>query len=186
MSLLILAFLMLFMADFRHLIARADPEYEWIGILAFGAGLVYLAITFAANALEAGAVLGATGGLVDPTSTTEGPFLMYGPIGRLLTAVFLVTAGFAILRAEVLPSWTGWTAYALALVHLAFVPSMYFGADPAPFYSAVGWGTTALVGSLFTYWILAVSIVMIAQSRSLRSNSASGVRPAEPGSAGSR
>lgn len=180
LDLFVLAFLIVFLGGFRHLIQLTDSEYEWIGTLAFGAGLVYVAITLAANSLEAGAVLGAAHGPIDPTSTTEGLFLMYGSIGRLLTAVLLVTAGIAILRTEMLPRWTGWTAYALALVHLVFVPSIYFGADPAQFYSAVGWGTTALVGSLFTYWVLAVGIVMIAKSRRTRSHSPSGRRSAEP------
>jgi hypothetical protein len=180
LDLFVLAFLIVFLGGFRHLILRADPEYEWIGTLAFGTGLVYVAITFAANSLEAGAVLGATDSPIDPTSTTEGLFLMYGSIGRLLTAVFLVASGFAIRCTEVLPRWTGGTAYALALIHLAFVPSIYFGADPAQFYSAVGWGTTALVGSLFTYWVLAVGIVMIAKGRRIRSGIPSGRRWAEP------
>jgi hypothetical protein len=45
--------------------------------------------------------------------------------------------------------------------------------DPtAQFHSAVGWavgwGTTALAGNLFTYWILAVSIIMILEDRRTR------------------
>lgn len=183
LNLFLLAFLMVFLAGFRHLIRRADPEYEWVGTLAFGAGLVYVAITLASDSLQAGAVLGATSGPIAPTITgplAEGQFLMYGSIGRLMTAVFLVAAGFAVLRTEVLPRWTGWTAYAFALVNLAFVPSMYFGTDPARFYSAVGWGTTAIAASLMTYWVLAASIILIVKNRRARSGRPEGQRSAQP------
>ena len=46
----------------------------------------------------------------------------------------------------------------LALVNLAFVPSLYFGIDAARFYSALGWGNTALTAGLFLYWVAAVGI----------------------------
>jgi len=35
---------------------------------------------------------------------------------------------------------------------------MYFGIDPAHFYSALGWGNTALTAGLITYWSAAVGI----------------------------
>jgi hypothetical protein len=58
-----------------------------------------------------------------------------------------------------IPRWLGFAAWAIALVNLVFVPSIYFGKDPTAFYSAIGWGNTAMVGSFIMYWIIAVAIV---------------------------
>ncbi|MER7952631.1 hypothetical protein ABTY59_35085 [Streptomyces sp. NPDC096079] len=59
----------------------------------------------------------------------------------LARLVFGSGPAYAILRSGVLPRWTGRLAYAVALVNLAFVPSLFFGTDAADFYSAVGWAT---------------------------------------------
>jgi hypothetical protein len=60
-----------------------------------------------------------------------------------------------------LPRWTTSSAYLLAAINLAFVPSIYFGNDPANVYAASGWGTTATMGALFMLWLLAVSVAII-------------------------
>lgn len=43
-------------------------------------------------------------------------------------------------------------------MNLAFVPSLFFGNEPARFYAANGWGSTALMGALLSYWLLAMGI----------------------------
>ena len=78
-----------------------------------------------------------------------------------MTAVLLLAAGLAIRRTRVLPGWLSTSALLIALVNLACVPSLYFGADAATFYSALGWGVTALVASLIGYWVLAAGIVLL-------------------------
>ena len=50
---------------------------------------------------------------------------MHGSVIRMVTALLLSAAGYAILRTGALPRWAGRIAYLLALVNLAFVPSMY-------------------------------------------------------------
>jgi hypothetical protein len=162
-----LIFLLLFLAGFRQLVRRASPEDEWVAGLAFSAGLLLTAITMVAKSLESGSSLASTVP-IDPT--TQGPlapgeFLLYGGFGRLVTALLLAAAGFALLRTGILPRWTGWTAYVFAVLNLAFVPAMYFGKDAAEFYTAQGWGTTALSASLIAYWVLAVSIVLLKNAR---------------------
>jgi hypothetical protein len=57
-------------------------------------------------------------------------------ITRLVEAMFLVAFGIAVARDRVLPQWTTSSAYPLAAINLAFVPSIYFGNDPANFYAA--------------------------------------------------
>ncbi|MFI5912438.1 hypothetical protein [Dactylosporangium sp. NPDC051541] len=45
------------------------------------------------------------------------------------------------------------------------MPAVYFGDDPADFYSAQGWGTTASTGAVWSIWTLAVSISMLHSAR---------------------
>ena len=161
LNMLAVAAVIIFLAGLRALICQADAAYEWLASLVFGAGMVYAAINLVKVSLEAGVVLGAPDGTLDPT--TDGPLahaniLMHGSIDRLLTALVLTAAGYAILRTGALPRWAARSAYVLAVVNLAFVPSLYFGTDAARFYSALGWGNTALTAGLFLYWVAAVGI----------------------------
>jgi hypothetical protein len=159
--------LIAFLAEFRQVVRQSNPEYDWVATVAFAAGLVWLTLGLVAQSMEAGTAI-ASVIPIDPT--IEGPlapgqFLMWGAIGRLMSALFLSAAGVSILRTRLMPLWTGRLAYAIALVNLAFVPSMHFGADAALFYSAVGWGTTATAPGLVLCWILAASVVMVRNPR---------------------
>ena len=167
-GLIVCAFLIVFVVGVSHLIHRADSSYEWLASLLYGAGLVLATVTLIAISLEAGVIFGAPDGTLDPTidgPLAEGNILIHGSIKRLLTALFLIPTGYAILRTRLLPNWTGRVAYLVAVFNLAFVPSIYFGKDAAQFYSAVGWGNSALAASLFAYWILAVGIVLLRRLR---------------------
>ncbi|QES53120.1 hypothetical protein DEJ51_01670 [Streptomyces venezuelae] len=175
LNLLTCAALLVFLAGLRHVIRGAGPSFDGPAALVFGAGLAYVTITLVAASVEAGIVLEDPAGRLDPT--VDGPLahanmLLHGSAARLLTAVLLAAAGYAILRAGVLPRWTGYTAHAVAAVNLAFVPSLFFGTDAARFYSAVGWGNTALTAALLVYWAFAVGIAV------LRRTSATGPRAA--------
>ncbi|MDQ0746377.1 hypothetical protein QF034_000608 [Streptomyces africanus] len=152
-----LAFLIVFVTAFRELVKRVNPAYEWVGSLAFATGLVYVAVTLVSSGLEAGAVIAADRS-IDPTITVSGTYILYGSIGKVLMALFLTAVGFGISRTNLLPRWTGRSAYVLAGVNLAFVPSLFFGNDPADFYAANGWGTTASLGAILSYWLLALGI----------------------------
>jgi hypothetical protein len=153
-----------FIAGLACLIRRAGVRYEWLASLVLGAGLMYVTVTLVAISLEAGVVLDNPDGTVDPT--VDGPvahanMLLHGSVPRLLTAVMLIAAGYAILQSGVLPRWAGRSAYVLAAINLAFVPSLFFGDDAAQFYSAVGWGTAATAAALLLYWVLAVGIAVL-------------------------
>ncbi|WP_329386316.1 hypothetical protein OG625_27510 [Streptomyces sp. NBC_01351] len=164
LSLVVLVLLLGFVTGLRELIRQADPACGWVADLAHGAALAYIAVTFVAHSLQAGEVIAAREP-VDPTITAAGTYLLYGSIGRILTAVFLVAAGYAAVRSGLLPRWAARSAYAIALINLAFVPSLYFGNDTGQFFSANGWGTTATVASLYVYWVLAVGIALIGRLR---------------------
>ncbi|MEU1256288.1 hypothetical protein ABZ445_23665 [Streptomyces chartreusis] len=152
-----LAFLIVFVTAFRELVKRVNPAYEWVGSMAFASGLVYTMVTLVSSGLEAGAVIAADHS-IDPTITVSGTYILYGSIGRLLLALFLASVGYAIARTNLLPRWTSRSAYALAGLNLLFVPSLFFGNTPANFYAANGWGTTALMGAILSYWLLALGI----------------------------
>ncbi|MFJ4367659.1 hypothetical protein ACIP4S_26300 [Streptomyces chartreusis] len=152
-----LAFLIVFVTAFRELVKRVNPAYEWVGSMAFAGGLVYTTVTLVSSGLEAGAVIAADHS-IDPTITVSGTYILYGSIGRLLLALFLASVGYAIARTNLLPRWTSRSAYAMAGLNLLFVPSLFFGNTPANFYAANGWGTTALMGAILSYWLLALGI----------------------------
>ncbi|MFJ7072111.1 hypothetical protein [Streptomyces sp. NPDC098781] len=152
-----LAFLIVFVTAFRELIKRVDPGHEWVGSMAFATGLVYATVTLVSSGLEAGAVIAADHA-IDPTISVSGTYILYGSIGRLMLALFLTAVGYGISRTNLLPRWTGRSAYVLAGINLVFVPSLFFGNEPANFYAANGWGTTASMGALLSYWLLALGI----------------------------
>jgi hypothetical protein len=156
-GILALTFLLVFVTAFRELVKGADPAHEWVGTLAFATGLVYVTITLVSSGLEAGAVIAADHP-IDPTITVSGTYVLYGTIGRLVLAFFLTAVGHGIARTKLLPRWTGRSAFVLAGANLLFVPSLFFGNTPEHFYAANGWGTTALMGAVFSYWMLALGI----------------------------
>ncbi|MFJ8007342.1 hypothetical protein [Streptomyces fagopyri] len=165
-GILALAFMIVFATAFRELVKVTNPAHEWVGTLGFAFGLVYSTITLVSSGLEAGAVIAADHP-IDPTITVSGTYVLYGTIGRLMLALFLTAVGFAISRTDLLPPWTGRSAFVLAAVNLIFVPSLFFGNTPEHLYAANGWGTTALMGAIFSYWMLAVGI-SIYRSATLR------------------
>ncbi|WP_037465594.1 hypothetical protein [Shimazuella kribbensis] len=163
LSVIAMLFLIVFFIGIQHLIRKKNESYDWHAMLILGAALIYIAITFVSHSLQAGAVYHA-GGAAD--ATVDGPlaagaFLLYGTIGRALTSVYMFVMGYVIFQTRIFPIWTGWMAWVIAFTNLLFIPSLFFGTDESDFYSAVGWGNTAFVASLFLFWVLAVSIAMI-------------------------
>jgi hypothetical protein len=161
-SMFALTWLIAFQVGFRHSVFQARSDFEWLGTLCLAFGLVNATLTFVADSLQAGSVLGKTG-YIDPTlvgSGAERTMIIYGPVSRLLGAAFLVSAGSAILITGVLPAWIGWFAFVVGIIQLAFVPTIFSTTDPARFYSVNGWGIP-VVGGLYLLWILATSVFLI-------------------------
>jgi hypothetical protein len=125
---------------------------------------ICIAVNFVAHSLEAGGVLNPEGAAVDATQDgllAQGNYLLYGSISRLLMATYMGIIGIITFKTKIFPKWTGWMAIIIGLINLTFVPSMFFGTNAGDFYSAVGWGNSAVAASLFTWWIVAVSIILI-------------------------
>ena len=160
-------FYLVYFVGLRLLVERTAPALDWLAGVLQTAGLLWVAMVFVPQSMEAGAAISVA---KDIDTTTEGPFaaaqyLMQGAISRLLMALFLIALGIVIARTGVMRRWVGRSAYVLAAINLAFVPAMYFGDDAADFYSAQGWGTTASMGALWSLWTLAVGISLVRGSR---------------------
>jgi hypothetical protein len=121
---------------------------------------MWTTVAFVSMGLEIGATIQAPEP-IDPTVTVSGTYVLYGTVTRLLTALFMTTAAVAILRTRILPAWAGRSAAVLAVVNVAFAPSMFFGNTPANFYAANGWGTTATVSGFTIIWLLAAGIALL-------------------------
>ncbi|WP_037864863.1 hypothetical protein [Streptomyces sp. NRRL S-340] len=172
-GILALGCLLVLVASLREMVRSVRPDLEWAGTLAFTAGVAYTVVTLVSSGLEAGAVIEADRP-IDPTITVSGTYVLYGSVSRMLMAMFLAATGYALSRTGLLPRWIHRTAYVLAAVNLAFMPSLFFGNTPGHFYAANGWGTTALMGALFSYWLLALGI---AARRGTRKRLAAGPAP---------
>jgi hypothetical protein len=162
-----MTFLLVFMANLRHLIKLTNPAYEWVATIASTAGLMWVAVEFISNGLETGAVI-QSAAPIDPTISVSGTYILYGTVSRLLQGLFMVALAYAALRTRALPRWVGVSAALMAVINFAFVPSLFFGNDPANFYAANGWGTTATMGAIFSLWLLATSIATFRTPKSLR------------------
>jgi hypothetical protein len=153
-----------FFVGFRQLVREADPSHEWLATLSSTFGLVFVTLTCVADSLQVAAVL-VTRGEADPTMVGgrgEGSLLIFGPMARLFTAAFLLTAASAIARTRVLPKWSAALARAVAVFHLAMVPSLFSGTLPIHFYSINGWNIP-VAGGLFALWLVASSLTLLTQ-----------------------
>jgi hypothetical protein len=158
--------LLSFVAGLQALIRRAAPDENGLATALGFFGVVLVAVNFVAIAQEAGRMLGRTDRF-DPTlvgSGAEGALVIYGPVGRILTAAFLGAAGAAIVRARVVPAWVGRAAFVLAAMQLAFVGTFFSDTNPAQFFSVNGWHLPIL-GGLLGCWILCVSVALLRQPR---------------------
>jgi hypothetical protein len=159
-----LLFELIFFTGFQQTIKRMIKENNWLVILMYNTVCICIAINFVAHSLEAGGVLNPKGVAVDATQDgllAQGNYLLYGSISRLLMATYMGIIGIITFKAKLFPKWTGWVAIVIGIINLTFVPSMFFGTNAGDFYSAIGWGNSALAASLFTWWTLIIGIILI-------------------------
>ncbi len=152
----LMAFLIVFLGGFRQLITQARPDLEWIADLAFGAGLVFVGVTLVGDAMEGGAALDTVGGHADASvirALTEGHMIMFGSTGCVLLALVAAASGYVTFASDALPSWTGWVAYATAILNVLAVPTIFGGTSDTSFVSAGAVGVApALVLSTPERW----------------------------------
>lgn len=173
-ALLTFGSLMIFMAGLNELIRTGEAPAHFALSVGQAAGLLFIGIGLVALSNEAGVVFGAPDGSMDPT--TDGPLaaaniLAHGSIKRLLTALYLSSTSHAVIRSRTFPRWVGALGYAIAAVNVVFIPALFFGTDVTQFYSAHGWGNSALTGSLIIWWVLAISVVLLRSTPDARRKS---------------
>lgn len=150
---------LVFMSGVRFVIGRADARFAWFGAVAGTAGVAWTIVDMVAKGLEGSSAI-QTAELIDPTRTVP-TYLLYGSISHLLLAVFGVAFGYAVLRTRALAPWVGWSAFAIALLHLAGVPSMFFGYNSSEFYASNGWGAVAMFNGVAALWLAVVGIAVL-------------------------
>ena len=164
-TVLVFVLFLVFTVGLRRLLGR---RAGLVGDITLASGLVYAAMTLVAASLETGVVLQHPDGTLDPTidgPLANGMALLHGPIARFLIATFLITLAVSVRRTGTLPRWVANGSLLLAAVNLAFVPSLFFGMDPANFYAANGWGSTASIGAVFMLWTGAVGLAVLRDRR---------------------
>ena len=167
-GLVTLGSLIVFFTGLNELIRSDEDSARFALAVGQTAGVLFIGIALVALSNEAGVAFGAPDGSMDPT--TDGPLaaaniLAHGSIKRMLTAVYLISTSYATIRSGILRRWIGVLGYAIAAVNIAFIPALFFGTDVTQFYSAHGWGNSALAGSLIIWWMLAVSIALLRSKR---------------------
>jgi len=167
-TLLMAAGILIFLTGFRQRLRAAGDDGGWLSDLVFATGAVYTGLILVAASLETGPAIADPGRRIDPTTTgplAVGDILLHGSATRTVTALMMLAIGVGVLRGRVLPRWVGWTALIVAAANIACIPSLYFGPEAARFYSALGWGNSALTASLFCYWTGAAGIAMLSRAR---------------------
>ncbi|MFI7424958.1 hypothetical protein [Nonomuraea sp. NPDC049684] len=154
-----LTLFLVFMSGVRSLITRADARYEWFGAVAGTAGVAWTIIDMVAKGIEGSSAIKAVEE-IDPTRTVP-TYLLYGSMSHLMLVVFGVAFGYAVLRTGALSRWVGWSSFGIAALHLAGVPSMFFGFNSSEFYASNGWGAVAMFNGIAAIWVAAVGVAAL-------------------------
>lgn len=161
---ILMACLIVFLACFRQLITHKRRDLQWIADLAFGAGLVFVAVTLVGDALEGGAALDTYGMTPDPSAIralTEAHMLMFGTVACVLLSLVSAASAYMTIASGALPRWTGVVAWVVAGLNVIAVPTMYGGTSDASFVSAGGVGVAIFATFPWIAWVIAVGIVTI-------------------------
>ncbi|MCS5715271.1 hypothetical protein NVV95_12010 [Herbiconiux sp. CPCC 205716] len=166
----LMAALLVFLSGFRQLITHTRPDLQWVANIAYGAGVLFIAVTLVGDGLEGATALDTTDLTPDASSLralTVGHTLMFGSIGCTLNALVAAAAGYVTLASGALPKWTGHIAYAVAVLNVLTVPMMFGGTSPDSFFAAGGAATAMLATFPWLVWVACVGIVAIRDRRRL-------------------
>jgi hypothetical protein len=164
MDLAIIVLLLFFFAILRKAIIDRRADLEWMATLLFGLSLVYIAITLVADALSGSMRLDAGEGKADPVvlrAMVESTLPLLGSAGLTLIGAMMLISGVINAYARIFPAWFSYFSFLVCALDFAFVPSMFFGADPSSFYSAGGLGPALAATFPFLAWIAIASLFMI-------------------------
>jgi len=161
---ILMANIIVFLGGFRQIITHARHDLQWIADITFGAGLVFVAITMAGDAMEAGSALDVVHLTPDPSAIralTEGHAVMFGATGCVLLAVISGSSAYTVLASGALPRWTGVVAWAVAGLQIFGLATIFGGTSDRFWFSSGGVGVTLTATFPWVAWVITVGIVTI-------------------------
>jgi hypothetical protein len=170
----LMAFVIVFLACFRQIITHRRHDLQWIADLAFGAGLIFVAVTLVGDAMEGGAALDTYGVIPDASSIralTEGHMLIFGTVACVLLSLVSAASGYVTIASGAFPRWTGIVAWIVAALNILAVPTMFGGTSDASFVSAGGVGVAIFATFPWLAWVITVGFVTIRERIRTRSRS---------------
>jgi hypothetical protein len=151
-------FFVVFLAGLRSFLGRAEGGTGVLSAAAFGAGIVWCAISLAAQAVQVALAMTSVSevppGLVGTMSDLMFALLT---IGNVPLAVLLGATGVLSLQAKAFPAWLGWLSLVAAATHLVVAFGIVVQTGPV----APGGAVTYVAYPLMVAWVLATTIVMI-------------------------
>ena len=153
MEILAFLFFLFFLGNLWSALRRTEGGSGWLSATAFGGGLMSVTIKVASAAPVLAARYRAGDGLDPQLARTlqdindASFYLSFFPLAVLLAAFAIVA-----IRSGALPKWLGWIAAAVGLVFI--VGGMSGSADLQS-----EWAGLPMI--LFTFWVIAVSVVLI-------------------------
>ena len=160
----LMANILVFLGGFRQIITHARHDLQWIADITFGAGLVFIAITMAGDAMEAGSALDVVRLTPDPSAIralTEGHAVMFGATGCVLLAVISGSSAYTVLLSGALPRWTGVVAWVVAGLQIFGLATIFGGTSDRFWFSSGGVGVTLTATFPWVVWVITVGIVTI-------------------------
>lgn len=147
-----------FLGSLRSYLARTEPGTARLATVAFGAGVAWVAVHAAAQAVQSGMALAAHANAPKEMVATLYPtgYALF-TLAAIPLAVMLFATAALSLRTGVFPAWLGWLSLAVGVVHVA----MPFGllAESGPL--APGGWLTYVQYPLYAVWLLCVTTVML-------------------------
>ncbi|HXN61834.1 MAG TPA: DUF4386 family protein [Acidimicrobiales bacterium] len=159
--------LLWFVAYLHHVVRRREDGTDSLAPIVFGAGLG-VAITTALAALPTAVLafmVAQPGGINDPSLVRMLGDLntLFFSVTSVMTAVFLVGLGLAMLGREVAARWIGWLSLVVAAFNgLAVWIGVTFSSYHGKGWMVVGWG--AYIGFLVVMLLVSASLLRHAHS----------------------
>lgn len=151
-------FFVVFLAGLLSFLSRAEGGTGVLSTAAFGAGIVWCAISLVAQAVQVALAM---------TSVSEAPPDLVGTmsdlmfalltVGNVPLAVLLGATGMLSLQAKAFPAWLGWLSLVAAATHLVVAFGIVVETGPL----APGGLVTYAAYPLMVTWVLATTIMMI-------------------------
>ena len=158
-------FFAFFLGSLWACLRSAEGDGGWLSAVAFGGGLVALAVKIAsiAPALAAGASEGMDPGNANAIIAMNGASFRwaYFSLTCLPLGVMLLSTAIVAVRTGALPRWLGWASAVVALGLLGALSAAVV--SPSPPEWVMGWVILAML--LFALWTVATSIALIRRAK---------------------